>query len=146
MVRSEPLAAACREIAAPAAAARVSQRAGIGAFPNPGVGGEKNQIASKAVFTISPATTRMNTRRISREPCRKASRVPRWLPMILAIAIGSTKGHQTLPVAAKITSDARFVVMLSTFALATACRKSNPSSCTKRKMKKLPVPGPKKPS
>ena len=44
------------------------------------------------------------------------------------------------------SSAPRLVITLSTLADAEACRKSWPSQRTNRKMKKLPVPGPKKPS
>jgi hypothetical protein len=46
----------------------------------------------------------------------------------------------------KKASAARLVATLTTFEAAEACRKSKPKKRTKRKIRKLPVPGPKKPS
>ena len=67
-------------------------------------------------------------------------------PATLATAMAAPTCHQTWPVLAKSPSADRLVAMFSTLALAEACRKSWPSTRTKRKTKKLPVPGPKNPS
>ena len=72
--------------------------------------------------------------------------MPRKLPTTFATAMGTKNLHHTFPVQPNQARAAMLVVMLITFALATACRKSNPSALTNRKIRKVPVPGPKKPS
>ena len=61
-------------------------------------------------------------------------------------AIGKAKCHHTWPFQVNSSKAAKLDVVLSSLALALACKKSNPSQRTNKNTKKLPVPGPKNPS
>ena len=79
-------------------------------------------------------------------PPRRAIRVPTTEPMMLAAAIGSANSHRMLPVGTKNEIAATLVARFTTLEAAEARRKSSPKKRTNRKIRKLPVPGPKKPS
>ena len=93
--------------------------------------------------------TAITTRKIFRTkplPLRKATAVPNPAPTMFTMAIGRTSGHQITPLDANTQIAAAFVAAFKAFAEADAWRKSYPKNLTKKNTKKLPVPGPKKPS
>ena len=61
-------------------------------------------------------------------------------------AIGTANFSRMWPAGTKNTSAARLVAKLTNLAEAEACRKSKAKKRMNRKIRKLPVPGPKKPS
>ena len=79
-------------------------------------------------------------------PRLKATAVPNPAPMMFTMAIGITSTHQITPLDAKTTIAAVLVAAFKALAEADAWRKSYPRNLTKKNTKKLPVPGPKKPS
>ena len=99
-----------------------------------------------AVFKMRAAITMRNIFRTKPLPRLKATAVPKPAPTMFTIAIGPTSDHQTTPVDANTQIAAVLVAAFKAFADADAWRKSYPRNLTKKKTKKLPVPGPKKPS
>jgi hypothetical protein len=99
-----------------------------------------------AVFKMRAAITMRNIFRTNPLPRLKATAVPKPAPTMFTIAIGPTSDHQTTPVDANTQIAAVLVAAFKAFAEADAWRKSYPRNLTKKKTKKLPVPGPKKPS
>ncbi len=84
--------------------------------------------------------------RINGVPLRNAIRVPATAPATFAAAIGIPIASITCPLGKKNDNAARLVARLTTFAAAEARRKSSPKKRMNRKIRKLPVPGPKNPS
>jgi hypothetical protein len=99
-----------------------------------------------AVFRMRTAITMRNILRTNPLPRLKATAVPKPAPTTFTRAIGMTSGHQTTPLDANTQIAAAFVAAFRAFDEADAWRKSYPRNLTKKKTKKLPVPGPKKPS
>ena len=79
-------------------------------------------------------------------PFTIANLAPKLPPIALQIAIGIAIANITLPVPAKKRIEPRLVDRLISLACALAFRKSKPSNVIKAKTRKLPVPGPIKPS
>ncbi len=77
---------------------------------------------------------------------RIARRAPRAPPRNCAAAMGSATSQRTTPRCAKMARAARFEAKLTTFALALARVKASCIHVTYAMMRKVPVPGPKKPS
>ena len=67
-------------------------------------------------------------------------------PSALQKAIGIAIAQTIFPFKTKRQIEPKLVAKLTIFALAEACRKSNPKIVTKPNTKKLPVPGPINPS
>ena len=61
-------------------------------------------------------------------------------------AAGMPKVHRMLPLRAKVTKAARLEDRLMSLVLPEAVSRSNPHRVVKASMRKVPVPGPKKPS
>ena len=64
----------------------------------------------------------------------------------MAAAMAAPSTHSTCPPAANSASAARLVIVLTTLAVALACTNDSPTAPTSRNTRKLPVPGPTKPS
>jgi hypothetical protein len=86
------------------------------------------------------------TLRTRGDPPLIASFAPIMEPVIFAIARMSPTRHQIWPVKEKVRIAAKFVAMFTSFAVADALRNAYPTTPTKIKSKKEPVPGPKIPS
>ena len=79
-------------------------------------------------------------------PLAMASLAPSIAPRLLQIAMGMAILHRMVPLKTKRRMEPRFVERLTNFALALACRKSRPKTVIKASIRKLPAPGPMKPS
>ena len=79
-------------------------------------------------------------------PLAMAKRAPTAPPTALLNAIGRARAQTILPCRMKRVMDPRLVAKLTSLALADALKKSKPRKAIKANIKKLPVPGPMKPS
>ena len=68
------------------------------------------------------------------------------LPAMPQMAAGIPMAHSTLPARAKVTRDAKLLAELATFVFPEAVSRSNLQSPVKASIRKVPAPGPKKPS
>jgi len=75
-----------------------------------------------------------------------AMRLPIQLPRQQAAAMGRARLHTTTPFIIKTTAPAKFEARLSTFEVAEASMSPMRKIQWKARIRKLPVPGPKKPS
>ena len=75
-----------------------------------------------------------------------ANLAPNQPPKALLNAIGIAIDQMIFPFNINKQIDPKLVAKLTIFALAEACKKSNPIKAINAKTKKLPVPGPIKPS
>ena len=79
-------------------------------------------------------------------PFDKTKREPSVAPSAWPTNIIPPNAHNTFPPSAKKSNDAILVAKFSTLACAVALANPKPASETNAIAKKLPVPGPKKPS
>ena len=79
-------------------------------------------------------------------PRLMASFAPIHPPTALLAAMGKAMAQMIFPFSMNKQMEPKLVDRLTILALAEACRKSNPIKAMKATTKKLPVPGPMKPS
>ena len=79
-------------------------------------------------------------------PFNIASLAPNAPPKALHTAIGKAIAHMIFPLSRKKQIEPKLVARFTNLALADAFRKSKPSMLIKAIMRKLPAPGPIKPS
>ena len=93
-----------------------------------------------------PLTTSKKNSLIKELPFKMANLAPSMDPVKLKIAIGIAYWYKMWPLLPKKTMEPKLVARFTNFACALALIKSNPSALIKKSTRKLPAPGPIKPS
>ncbi len=101
---------------------------------------------SHANLKSVPITIIKKKMRMNLLPLAMANRAPRNPPKVLQAAMGNAASQIIFPFIIKSVIEPKLVARFTILAWADACKKSKPSKAMKARIKKLPVPGPIKPS